>query len=378
MKTSVIFTALIFLAVSLLASAKDDKKKEVVANTGPVEGVVYSLPQTGIRIHVKATRGHFVCGPFNMFAKKLLGIDNAPSANSDQWAIDDMRLETFSEPDPDQVHKALGQSAQLVSLTESGVLAGINSVVKTQPPEIVTQTFLTNKSANEVNFTDLSVRSFYSPADSTKSFKMVSKSIEQKAAEAAETIFTLRNSRFSLLTNADDEPLPDGKSFEVMAEELGKMEKNYLALFVGKSSKQSFEFSFDYIPGNKSVKGDVVFRFSDDRGVLPKTDLSGRPIVIEMVKGDNLASKQTGLSASENPDAGKSGVFYRMPGIAEIKIMDGATQLAGTRATIAQFGTVAPVPENLLDGNYRMEFYPTSGAIKSITESALKSATEKE
>jgi len=163
-----------------------------------------------------------------------------------------------------------------------------------------------------------------------------------------------------------------------MTQELGKMEENYLALFIGKSAKQTFEFSFDYVPGNKTVKGDVVFRFSDDRGVLPKTDLSGRPIVIEMVKGDNLASKQAGFSTSENPDAGKSGVYYRMPGRAEIRILDGNTQLAGTRATIAQFGTVAPVPENLLDGSYKLEFYPNTGAIKSITESALKSVAEKE
>jgi len=94
----------------------------------------------------------------------------------------------------------------------------------------------------------------------------------------------------------------------------------------------------------------VFFRFSEDRGVLPKSDLSGRPIVIEVNKSDNLASKQASLSTSESPDNGKSGLFYRMPGMAEIRILDGSTQLAGARAAIAQFGTTAPVPENLLDG----------------------------
>jgi len=171
-----------------------------------------------------------------------------------------------------------------------------------------------------------------------------------------------------LLTNADDEPLPDGKSFEVMTGELGKMEDNYLALFIGKSSKQSYEFSFDFVPGQKSAKGEVFFRFSEDRGVLPKSDLSGRPIVIEVNKSDNLASKQSGLSTSENPNAGKSGVFYRMPGMAEIRVLDGSTQLAGARTSIAQFGTIAPVPEDLLDGTYKLEFFPNTGAIKSITE----------
>lgn len=368
MKISVIFMALVFLSGTLMASTKDDKKKEIPSSGGPAEGVVYSLPETGIRIHVKATRDHFVCGPFNLYAKKMLGIDNAPSANSDQWTIDDIKIETFGEPDADQVHKAMGPAASLLSLTQSGILAGINTGVKTEESEPVTQTFLSNNAGNQVNFTDLSIWSFYTPADSTNKNKLVSKSQEQKAAEAAETILNLRNSRFSLLTNADDEPLPDGKAFEVMTKELGKMEKNYLALFIGKSTKKTYEFSFDFVPGNKTEKGEVVFRFSDDRGVLPKTDLSGRPIVIEMVKADNLAAKQSSFTASDNPDAGKSGIFYRMPGLAEIRILDGSAELAGSRATIAQFGTVAPVPESFLDGDYKLEFFPATGAIKSITE----------
>ncbi len=369
MKTSLLSIILIFLAGSLLASGKDDKKKDVPGiPTGPIEGIVYTLPQTGIRIHVKATCERFVNGPFYMYAQKMLGVDKVPTSSGELWNMDDMHIEVFSEPDPDQVHKALGQAAQLVSLTESGILAGINTGVQSRESGIQTQSFLTKDLDKQVKFTDLSIWSFYSRTDSTKSFKMVSKSIDQKAAEAAETIFNLRNARFALLTNANDEPLPDGKSFEVMTEELGKMEENYLSLFIGKSSRQTYEFSFDFVPGQKTVKGEVFFRFSEDRGVLPKSDLSGRPIVIEVNKSENLAARQNGLSTSENPNAGKSGLFYRMPGMSEIRILDGSTQLAGARAPIAQFGTIAPVPEDLLDGNYKLEFFPNTGAVKSILE----------
>ena len=369
MKTSIFTTILILFAVSVFASPKDDKKKEVPGATGIVEGVIYSLPETGIRVKVKATREKFVHGPFQSYAQKLLGIDNAPVTDADHWTIDGLTLETFIQPDADQVRKALGSVAQLVSLTDAGVIAGINSVTKSSESAITTQSFILKEPGDRVNFTDLSIWSFYSPADTTKRFKMVSKNPDQKAAEAAETIFNLRNSRFSLLTNANNEPLPDGKSFEIMRDELAKMEENYLALFIGKSTKQCYEFSFDYIPGEKTAKGEVFFRFSDDRGVLPKTDLSGRPIVIEVVKNDDLAAKQNSLSTSANPEAGRSGVFYRIPGMAEIRILDGSKPLATARTPIAQFGTVAPVPEELLDGSYKLEFYPTTGAIKSIVES---------
>lgn len=381
MKNFIFLLALLVFVASTATAQKEDKRKVVTgAVVGPVEGIVYSLPQTGIRVHIKATRERFVHGPFQMYAQKMLGIENVPAADADRWNMDEMKLEVFSEPDAEQVFKAMGPAAQLLSLTESGILAGINTSVKNAKTDIETNSFLTKNLEKQVKFTDMSIWSFYSPADSTKRFKMVSKSIEQKAAEAAETIFNLRNSRFALLTNADDEPLPDGKSFEVMTEELGKMEENYLALFIGKSAKEKYEFSFEFVPGQKTVKGEVFFRFSDDRGVLPKSDLSGRPITIEVSKMENLASKQEGLSKSENPAAGKSGVYYRLPGMAEIRIMDGGTQLGGARFPIAQFGTTAPVPEDLLDGSYRLEFHTNSGAVKSILkadESSYETKSDK-
>jgi hypothetical protein len=66
-----------------------------------------------------------------------------------------------------------------------------------------------------------------------------------------------------------------------------------------------------------------------------------------------------------------------MPGMAEIRILDGSTQLAGARFPVAQFGTTAPVPEDLLDGTYRLEFYPTTGAIQSVQEITLPTETQK-
>jgi hypothetical protein len=366
MKTYLFTFFLVAFVASMANGQKDDKRKISGSVVGPVEGIVYSLPQTGIRVHIKATRERFVHGPFQMYAQKMLGIDNVPATDADRWNMDEMKLEEFTEPDAEQVYKALGPAAQMVSLTESGILAGINISAKSEKTEIETNSFLSKNLDKQVKFTDLSIWSFYSPADSTKRFKLVSKNPEQKAAEAAETIFNLRNSRFALLTNADDEPLPDGKSFEVMTEELGKMEENYLALFIGKSSKEKYEFSFDFFPGEKTVKGEVFFRYSEDRGVLPKSDLSGRPITIEVNKIENLAGKQSGLRTSDNPNAGKSGVYYRIPGMAEVRIMDGGTQLAGARMSIAQFGTTAPIPEDLLDGTFRIEFHTNSGAVKSI------------
>jgi hypothetical protein len=69
---------------------------------------------------------------------------------------------------------------------------------------------------------------------------------------------------------------------------------------------------------------------------------------------------------SDNPAAGHSGVYYRVPGRATVKIMSDMNVIATARVTIAQFGVVAPFPEELLFGEYAIEYNTESGAIKSI------------
>jgi hypothetical protein len=365
MKLSAFALTFILLAGSLLASPKDDKKV-VPGAPATSEGIIYSLPRTGIRVKVKATREKFTHGPYYLYAQKMLGINGAQATDGERWNIDHISIELFSEPDPDQVYKTESSPAKMICETTNGIISGIGLTPEVQTPPVVTGTFLKKNPESPIAFTDYSIFSYYTAADSSRSGKMITKSPEMKAAEAAETIFKIRDSRFRLLTNADDEPLPDGKAFEVMVTELGKMEANYLALFIGKSTQETYEYCFDYIPSGKQGKGDVIFRFSEDRGVLPKTDLSGRPVMIDIAKLDDLASKQASLVTATNPASPASGVYYRVPGVGEIRISDGVNVLATSRAAIAQFGVVAPFPESLLDGSYQIGFNPETGTVKSI------------
>ncbi|WP_299579836.1 DUF4831 family protein [uncultured Sunxiuqinia sp.] len=366
MKTYVL-VALILVSSTVFGFQKDDKKSNDNL-TVPTEGMVYSLPRTGVRIHVKAKQEKFFHGPYFQYAEALLGIKNAPSSDFERWTITDIQIETFSEPDPEQVHKAMGRAGAMLSLTESGVLAGINSDTPTAAENYAVSTFLGDTKTPEFPFLDLSLNPFYEMGDSASSRAFVTKSIEEKAQEAAHTVTKLRKRRFKSLANAYEEQLPDGRAYELMVEELDKLEEEYVGLFVGKSYTKSFEYSFDFIPGGSDVSGEVAFRFSENKGVLPKTDLSGKPIVVDLNKLDDLSSAQEKLKTSASAVAGQSGIFYRIPGKAEIKVLNGLNTMAIARTTIAQFGTVAPFPESLLDGSYRISFHPTTGAVKNVME----------
>jgi len=352
----------LFLVSTTFVSAQ--RKKDDGTVLVSTEGVIYSLPRTGIRINVQAKQEKFFHGPYFQYAEAMLGLKNAPSGDFERWTITDIQIETFCEADPDQVYKSTGIAASMLNLTESGILAGINAEAVPGDGAFAVSTFLGDTKTPDYPFADLSLNPFFEIGDSTARGALVTKSLEEKAQEAAHTITKLRKRRFKSLANAYDVQLPDGRAYELMVEELDQLEAEYVGLFIGKTYTKSFDYSFDFIPGENSVSGEVAFRFSETKGVLPKTDLSGKPVVVDMKKLDNLASAQNKLNVAGGP----SGVYYRVPGQAEIRIMNGVNLIAATRATIAQFGTVAPLPESLLDGTYRIAFHPKTGAIKSVLD----------
>ncbi|MDR1859977.1 MAG: DUF4831 family protein [Bacteroidales bacterium] len=355
----------LFVAGLLAVTGGYAQRKDGTA-VNPNMSVVYSLPRTGIRIHVKATHEKFYAGPYQPYADMMLGIKNTLAADRDNWTIDAVRIETFCEPDPEQVRKAKGTGV-MVALTPLGTLAGVNvpaSIAAGSMPvaPVTTSNFPSTAALPEIPFPDLSDNPFVARPDSGASTRLTVKSAEQKAMDAAEAIIKLRQRRFDALTNYSDETLPDGRAYETLAAELGKLEAAYLSLFIGKTVREQHEYSFDWVPGSQPATY-VAFRFNETKGILPASDVSGRPINIEMAKIENLAAAQAKMS---DVQTNNSGVFYRIPGVAEIRVLNGVTLMAAARSEIAQFGTVVALPDELLDAAHGVLFHPETGSIKQI------------
>ncbi|MBN2774215.1 MAG: DUF4831 family protein, partial [Prolixibacteraceae bacterium] len=184
----------------------------------------------------------------------------------------------------------------------------------------------------------------------------------------ATRIFECRRMAFELATGYLDVVPPDGKGYEVSMKQLESLEKEYLSLFIGKNETGSYHFSFEYIPQPNTNKGEVIFRFSEENGVLEKTDLTGKPVMIELTKVAGLTNNYDRLKASDNPEAGESGIYYRQPGMADVKLVYELKTIATASIPVAQFGVAAPVPELYLGGMYSLEFHPETGAIKEIIQ----------
>lgn len=358
------------ITIALPSFGQRKKKEEETITPTFVEGIVYALPRTGIRVHVKAVKGTFTPGPYAAYAEQLLGITDAKNRASVNWKIEDVAIETFSEPDPDQVYKALGNAAYLVDLTSQGCLAGINSnVTPGSLGAVKTNSFVATPDYDDgFRFANFNDTPLYTPGDSTNNFRPVRVSPDVKAAEAAKRILDSRLTQYDMAAGLMDEFHPDGKAYQVSLDELKTIEINYLSLFVGRTTYKHETFSFDFVPTSSTAKGDVIFRFSDEKGVVPASDLSAKPVMIKVEPENSLTKKYTGLAKSDNPSAGESGIYYRMPAVADVSIIYELKTIATARTTVAQFGVVAPMPEELLYGDYSIKIHPETGAVESVVK----------
>ncbi len=361
---------LICLMVVIPSFGQRKKKDDEEMGMAPVfvEGVTYSLPRTGIRVYVKATRENFVPGPYAGYAEQLLGLKNVKTRPETKWNITEVRIDAFYEPDPAQVYKAMGDAAYQLNLTSDGRIIGINLPnVAVQPMPYKTNKVIEVPDAmDDFSFDNLTDTPFYLPGDSTNNFRPIRVGADKKAAEAAKRILETRMYRYDISTGMLEDLPPDGEAYKTTLEELKKMEKDYLSLFAGRTTQKEDIFSFDYVPLKANGKGEVIFRVSDENGVVPAGDLSGKPVMIEFEIEKSLIDKYTALSKSDNPDAGESGLYYRMPAMATVKIINDMKTVSTARLPIAQFGVVAPLPEDIVQDGYQVKYHAETGAIKSI------------
>ncbi|MFA9390901.1 MAG: DUF4831 family protein [Prolixibacteraceae bacterium] len=366
---SILLLSLFILIPAISFSQKKKSDEEMAMTPEPiyVEGIVYSLPRTGFNIKVNTEKRTFVPGPYAAYAEKYLGIKNSKTTPETSWVITGVQVEPFTEPDPNAVFKTMNVMASQISQLSNGIITGIHAEGQIQPI-VLFGTDEISKQETAVNFTDLSSDDYYLTAvnPETGIEKTSFKTTEDKAREAADFLIRLRKKRtFTILTASDVVP-EDGKGYEVFVKEAQRLEKEYIMLFTGKTSKNKHQFSFNFVPEGNDVKNEILFRFSEEKGIVSKSDISGKPIMISCIKDSGFSKTVGQLKKSDYTKAGKSGVYYRIPSLVELSISDGLATLYSGRATLPQFGAVAPLPENLLDGNFVIQFDPESGTLLKI------------
>lgn len=336
-----LFFTIAAAAASLVASAQ--------TKADPEGYVTYSLPKTVITLDVEAVQENFYAGPYAKYADKYLGI-KPRMKDETTLQLSEIRMVPLVEAD---------QSRRYTLAAEKKVLNP--SVFRLSSAGLVT--------FSDANFADESVWRF--PVDVRGDFSdkgvssnltsesatlyrnakkesaydrvsmqqnmLVEKTLEQKAAETASMILDIRRQRLQIVTG-DTDATYSGEAMGAAIEELARLEKEYMTLFIGYSEYQTQRMRFDVIPeASRDNQIYVAFRLSDKNGLAPSDDLTGKPVVMEVVPQE---FKQVEVKKRSKEEM----VYYRIPAICTIKLKNGADLLLQSRVPVYQLGQESSIP----------------------------------
>ena len=344
----------LILAVALMALPKMASAQK---NADPEGFLTYSLPSTSIVLEVEAVQEKFYVGPYARYAEKYLGV-KARQKDETSFQLTEIKMLPLLEADQSRrytVNVKKGQiDATFLKLASVGLISfsdakfGDESVWRF-PTE--SKSDFAGKGVSS-NLTSQSATLYRSDSKSSAYDKvavhqdmLVEKSLEQRAAETAQMILKLRKQRLQIVTG-DTDATYSGEAMGAAIEELTRLEQEYMTLFIGYSDLQTQKMRFDVVPqAAQESQMYVAFRLSDTAGLVPADNLSGKPVVMEIVAQEVA---DPALSAEMLKNVKEVQAYYRVPAICTVKLMDGTNLLLQSRMPVYQLGRESSLPVNVI------------------------------
>lgn len=347
--TCKLILALALMALPVAASAQ--KKSD------PEGFLTYSLPSTTIVLEVEAVQEKFYVGPYARYAEKYLGI-KARQKDETTFQLTEIKMTPLVEADQTKRYTTNVKKGQIdatfLKLSSVGLISfsdakfGDESVWRF-PTE--TQGDFSGKGVSS-NLTSQSA-TLYRSDNSSSAYDRVSvqqdmlveKTPEQRAAETANMILKLRKQRLQIVTG-DTDATYSGEAMGTAIGEITRLEEEYMMLFTGYSEYQTQTMRFEVVPqADKTDQMYVAFRLSDTSGLVPADNLSGKPVIMEIVPQEFADPT---VSEVEVKNAKEVLAYYRIPAICTVKLMDGANLLLQSRMPVYQLGRESSLPVNVI------------------------------
>lgn len=349
------------LTAALLAASVTTSYSQIfkASESVPQGAVVYSLPQTSIRVTMKVSLNNFVAGPYAAYSEKFLGVSSERSSRK-TCVIEEVELTPLVEADQNlsvaiNIGNSKNASANFLSLCTQGLIvapgyfSADDSPMRFPSPvqpsfneavaNLSTQTTQLYKS---VTNEDGEVESVAVPQTQT-----VAKSAETKAEETAKTIFLLREKKIDILVG-DTDANYSGEALGSAIEKISQLEKEYTSLFTGKTTTAVQSASFEVVPKARNQKQTyTVCRISDSQGLVPADNMSGRPVYLELTVTEG---KITPDITPEEMSSSKGKVAYRVPLVVTARLLDGQNVIGQTRIPVYQFGRLVYFPLDIALG----------------------------
>jgi hypothetical protein len=320
----------------------------------PDNSIIYALPKTSIEILVEILKDKYIPGPYVRYAEELLSIENVSAREDVSHRIGEISMRAIVEADYEYMYSLpVGEKsvldASFLALSSEGLIFALN-----EPKEVL------------VNYTATAPRNYQlypdrlpsSPLATQTEFVMEriktdsgfisipfqqsvieKKDIQSKAEEAAKFLFNLRQRRFELVTGDVDHAF-SGSSLNDALNEINRLEKEYLSLFIGKHFVESRVYRF-YVSPEKAIdkKSYAVFYFSETDGALTESTRTSIPftlLISPIGKVNYVEGVKTRIKVAN--------IYYRIPEIADVYLMQGSKDVCNGRMQIYQLGKELVLP----------------------------------
>jgi hypothetical protein len=251
--------------------------------------------QTTLAVTVAVERSQITAGPYARYAQKYLGVA-APLADKVLYEVTSVKL--------------LNNSA--VQDPVNYAMAVVDDANASQPTHM--------KPAE--GFPRLTV-------DKISNMPV---SLEESARLAAEKIFELRRGRLDLISGEIGENVFGGGLGSAL-KEIARLEEEYLSLFFGLQTASSEVKQYSVTP-SKGRLNYTVCRFSETDGLLPQDDLSGVPVVLELIPAADAPVSPPTPQGKPSSRA----VPQIIPAVMKGRIILEGVELASDQFTIRQLG----------------------------------------
>lgn len=348
-----VFKTVMAVAMMTLPLVSPAQKKY----SDPEGFLTYSLPSTTITLEVEAVQEKFYAGPYAKYAEKYLGI-KARQKDETCFSLTQIQMVPMLEADQGRRYSVNIKKGQIAGTFLKLAAGGFVSFSDATSGDGALWRFTTG---GKGDFSDKGVSSNLTSESATlyrndkkesvydkvsvQQSMLVEKSLEQRASETAQMILKLRRQRLQIVTG-DTDATYSGEAMGAAIEEITRLEKEYMTLFAGYSDFQTQKMRFEVIPeAGRESQIYVAFRMSDTAGLVPADNLSGKPVVMEIVP-QQFSEPVREVSDMKNKK--ETLVYYRIPSMCTVKLLDGVNLLMQSRMPVFQLGRESSVPVNVI------------------------------
>lgn len=329
------------------------------------DGAVYYLPRTALRISVLVERTSYQPGDFASYAQRYLRLQEVSLQPSVSHRVIDIKQTPYGVADKTKgfaVKFNAKTVAANVALADDGRLLALNAK---PAAEVLPEPFVAAPKEALPNPRQFMSEEILSAGSTAKMAELTSREI-----------YDLRENRSLLIKGQADFMPTDGAQLKLMLAQLETQENALRSLFEGVTICDTTEYVINFIPdapatasaASPSGNRQLLFRLSQELGIVDVDDLSGEPFYITVEDLKTVPPVDQEAAAKTKKKVYEEGIYVNVPSRMRTTIFQGIDQIAQGEFPAPQFGNVELLSDELFNKRYTTQLWlnPISGAVERL------------